>query len=274
MQKSRKQYAVNDHMAARFAVTRQAVAKWRAAGADMSSEVALARWLAQRGTIRQETRLVAAEILRQAAENPAPLSPDYVEAAQDVERAVSQAARGMKLGGKAASIAESNARLASFTDYYAAELASAVEQNDAAMIQFWGKEYRAAEKIQQDGQMLAKKLGIDAGELIKKEMAEAYLRAVAYWLVRCVDTARKRLREKLVGVQTAQDADMILDSELVAAVLVQPMARAMRVEGPVELPSWAVGAITDAIDDYVEDGATEAQRELNAEAAGVLGDAA
>jgi hypothetical protein len=269
-----KSYISQEKIAEQFGVSRARVYAWGKSGAPLTSEKYLAEWLLDRGqglkpSVREEAERIAG---RKSKVQPVAVSsvaiPDESdeirdELAGEVSRLAHAAARGVNVQGKADSIAASNERLAAFTDYYAARLAEATAQDDLALIKYWGAEYRAAQKVQQDGQLLAKKLGIDSGELMPKEQAERYLRAVAYWIVRCIDSAKRRLREKVVGLETAQAADAILDAELIESVLVVPMARATRVDGGTALPEWATAAIIDAIEDYVENGTEEVQRVLS-----------
>jgi hypothetical protein len=257
-------YASHDKIAAQFGVSRARVYAWEKSGAPTTGEKYLAQWLLTRSDLKPCVRAEAERIMgivRPQQRVALVDSDEFAAVADDIEGALKQATRGVKLTGKADSIAASNARLASFTDYYAERLALATQNEDHAEIKFWGDEYRRSEKIQQDGQMLAKKLGIESGELIKREECEAYARAVAYWLVRCVDAARRRMREKLVGMATPQEADAVIDGELLEAVLLRPMARGLKVDGKLALPKWLHAAVVDAVDDYIEQGAEQAEAE-------------
>lgn len=259
MSRESNKYATLENIGRQFGITKQAVLKWEQNGAPLHSEEETVEWLLTGKRITGKTRRACLEYKQRhakfggAVDESLPDESTFSDVADDLHSKVSAAARGRDLGGKAESIAESNSRLAKFTDYYASQLADMIKCNDPAGIEFWGKQYRASEKIQQEGLILAKKLGVDNGELLKKEDAETYLRAVAYWLVRGVDSAKRRLREHI----TATNSDLVLDANLLAEVFVGPIARACRVDGPTALPGWAVETLADAVDDYVENGAEE-----------------
>lgn len=249
-------YASHEKVAQQFGVHRSRVQAWVKSGAPLTDEKYLAQWLLTREGLKESVRREAERITgRKTQVRPVsaiPVQSEEQEAAESISAAFNK-------GAAPTDLASSNAKLAAFRDHCAGRLQEATNADDRPEIDYWGKQYRAYEEVLQKGQLLAKKLGIDNGELMKKEDAERFLRAVAYWLMRCVDASLHELCPQLAGKDDPRDIHAALEPYLLEHRFLIPLMRAAHVDGPTALPAWGVAALTDAVDDYVENGAEEAK---------------
>ncbi len=108
-----------------------------------------------------------------------------------------------------------------------------------------------------DAQLRAKKLGIDAGELLPRPEVERLVWAIMYWLLRSTDNHLDALTTKLQALSPGLPAEAvrgILDAELISARCLIPFARASKIRSGVSVPDWVVQKMRVTAGDFIENG--------------------
>jgi len=117
---------------------------------------------------------------------------------------------------------------------------------------YWHERYLKTEKAIRDGELHAKRMGLDEGQIITRQEFERLLFAMGFWMLRGVDVDLKGLAPKLVGITFVEEARGILDRYLMRNRFLAAFAQAVAMESGVSLPVWAVELLKAAVDAFWE----------------------
>jgi len=115
------------------------------------------------------------------------------------------------------------------------------------------------EGVIHDGQLRAKKLGIEAGDLVPRKDLETPARFLGYHLLRCADAALSALakaiteRDPSLPPPTAEEIFALGEPLILRAVVFDPMQRAIAGDNGAAPPGWLVEALRAGLDEVVED---------------------
>jgi hypothetical protein len=122
---------------------------------------------------------------------------------------------------------------------------------------FYRQELTTFEGLLHDALLRAKKLNLDAGDLLPRAEVERILFALGFWLMRCVDrhldtlTARLQL---LAPDLPAEPVRTVLEAELLTVRFLEPLAKAAKINAGVSLPDWLLAKLRQTCGDYLENG--------------------
>ena len=133
----------------------------------------------------------------------------------------------------------------------------AAKENNRDDLKFFADLVAKLDSTLHDQQLRAKKLGIDAGDLVPRSEVERIARAWVFWAMRAVDADLAELCPKLTGLAQVNDVRGVLEPALLSNRFLKPFARAARIASPSAVPDWLVAILRDACDDYIENGAEE-----------------
>jgi hypothetical protein len=144
--------------------------------------------------------------------------------------------------------------------YWAFKLTRAQQHHDEAAIDFATKQLIRFESAIHDAQLRAQRLGIDQGDLLPRAEHERISRAVAYWLMRGLDSAALEISARVstataAGPITPEELHQYLEPILLRHCFLTPLTRATQVAAATTLPAWVVAAYREAVDDSLESGA-------------------
>lgn len=182
---------------------------------------------------------------RRAAAPPAALptdSPDWIE----FEKAT-----------RADDPKESMVKIARARDFAAFMFQKAARMADKENQEFYTDLLAKMESCLHDAQLRAKKLGIDAGELLPRPEVERLVWALMYWLLRSTDHHLDALTTKLQALSPGLPAEAvrgILDAELISNRCLIPFARAAKIRSGVTVPDWVVQKMRTTAGDFIENG--------------------
>jgi hypothetical protein len=109
-----------------------------------------------------------------------------------------------------------------------------------------------------DAQLRAKKLGLETGDLVRRDELERPARFLAYHLLRCADSALAKLakaiaeRDPKLPPVTAQEVKALGEPLLLSALVFEPIERAMTGDNGAAPPAWLVAALKAGRDEVVE----------------------
>lgn len=105
-----------------------------------------------------------------------------------------------------------------------------------------------------DEELRAQKLGREIGDIIPRADYERQLRALAWWLVRCVDDTKAALAPRLAAASASgplyrQEVDAILEPVLLTTRVLEPLRRSTDLPPGTgaALPPWALNALRTAL---------------------------
>lgn len=111
-----------------------------------------------------------------------------------------------------------------------------------------------------DEELRAQKLGREIGDIIPRADYERQLRALAWWLVRCVDDTKAALAPRLAAASASgplyrQEVDAILEPVLLTTRVLEPLRRSVDLAPGTgaALPPWALTALRSALAAALED---------------------
>lgn len=116
-----------------------------------------------------------------------------------------------------------------------------------------------------DEELRAQRLGREIGDIIPRADYQRQIKAIAYWLVRCVDHAKATLAPRLAAASATgplfrQEVDAILEPVLLTAFVLEPLRRAADLPAGTgaALPPWALTTLRTAHAAVLEDPAAPA----------------
>lgn len=233
--------------------------KWRAANKPVGDPIAMARLFLSQKTAPSSAKNKARSLLREmmGIENgggqnghkkPELIAdPDWAE---------------FELTTKGNYEDEKYGQLARFRDFAIFKLEKSHKMGDESGVRGFGDQHIRYEQAIRQNKLADLRLGIDEGLLVPKAEFERLLRALVYWLMRCTDAHLPELCPRLMGKTTMEEVRAQLEPALLSVRFLQPLARATAVRAGVSLPEWAVGCLKDSVDDYIEDGAAEFEKEF------------
>ncbi len=151
------------------------------------------------------------------------------------------------------------ADLESLGKFYAEKVRQSIKNNEPAKIQFWSDLLIKTENNIRQNKLAEKKLGIEKGELLPKELIERWLFAIGFWMMRGVDQS---LRELAGQFDDPKEAYKILDEYLLNRRFLSPLALASGPVGNLNLPDWFIEKLQDTVDDYIENGYKQMKKKV------------
>ena len=109
-----------------------------------------------------------------------------------------------------------------------------------------------------DAQLRAKKLGLEAGDLVPRAELENVARFLAYHLLRCADGALAKLSKAIAERDpsyppiTAQEVVALGEPLMITAMVFEPMERAMLGDNGAAPPEWLVAAMKEGREEVIE----------------------
>ena len=109
-----------------------------------------------------------------------------------------------------------------------------------------------------DAQLRAKKLGIDSGDLVRRDELERPARFLGYHLLRCADAALGQLARQLTERDpslpplTVGEVRAMGEPLLLTALVFQPLVKAMEGDNGAAPPRWLVEAMKAGMEEVVE----------------------
>ena len=111
-----------------------------------------------------------------------------------------------------------------------------------------------------DEELRAQKLGREIGDIIPRADYERQLRALAWWLVRCVDDTKAALAPRLAAASSTgplyrQEVEAILEPVLLTTRVLEPLRRSVDLAPGTgaALPPWALAALRTSLAAALED---------------------
>ena len=109
-----------------------------------------------------------------------------------------------------------------------------------------------------DAQLRAKKLGIDSGDLVRRDELERPAKFLGYHLLRCADAALGQLakllteRDPSLPPLTVGEVREMGEPLLLTALVLQPIAKAMEGDNGAAPPRWLVEAMKAGMEEVIE----------------------
>lgn len=148
--------------------------------------------------------------------------------------------------------ADTVASLKKLRAFNARKLELATRQNDVAGIATYTKQLTDLETVISRNLLLAKKLGLDAGELMKRETVERFLEAFAFLLMRGADDAIDHLSAKCVGKSFPEEVRPVIEDYLISTRIVRPFRGVVGQASAIGLPAWFVEKLINVAADNIE----------------------
>lgn len=228
-----------------YGVSERTIYRLRGRGAPIHDPEDFAAWLLKHPksmTTGIRTRLAALRARGQMPKEDAmPPSSDYLE----FERSA-----GAGPADEAGLIGQLKRQMA-FALY---KLNNAQRRGDTAGVDEATKQLRSISGVIHDEEMRALKLGREIGDTIPRTEVERFAHALAAASMRAIDHAMPTLARELIGKNHAKDVRAVLEPALLSARFFRPFVEATKVVNGQSLPRWLVEQITDAVDDYIENG--------------------
>jgi hypothetical protein len=162
--------------------------------------------------------------------------------------------------------ADTVASLKKLRAFNAKKLELATRQNDVAGIATYTKQITDLETVISRNLLLAKKLGVDAGELMKRETVERFLEAFAFLLMRGADEAIDHLAKECVGKSFPEEIRPTIENYLLSTRLLRPFRGVVGQASAIGLPAWFVEKLINVAADNIEgarEEITEVHRDLS-----------
>jgi hypothetical protein len=183
---------------------------------------------------------------------PAPGAPD------DPDRAAFLAARAAAATPSAAGAPAPNTTylrdLIQERDFAIFKLQRANTTNNLPVIKDTTEAITRLSGVIHDEELRAQRLGREIGDIIPRADYERQLRALAYWLVRCVDDAKAALAPRLAAASATgplfrQEVDALLEPVLLTTRVLEPLRRSTDLPAGTgaALPPWALAAMRAAL---------------------------
>jgi len=271
---------LNAQRAAFWRVDLRTIQRWvaRTPPLPVDDPAAMLAWVASQPSVIQaklspsfrrridELRLDAARIsprtpkaAPQTAGAPAPLA-----APDDPDRAAFLAARAAAATPSAAGTPAPNTTylrdLIQERDFAIFKLQRANTTNNLPVIKDTTEAITRLSGVIHDEELRAQRLGREIGDIIPRADYERQLRAIAYWLVRCVDDAKAALAPRLASASATgplfrQEVDALLEPVLLTTRVLEPLRRAADLPAGTgaALPPWALTAMRAALAAALED---------------------
>ena len=136
--------------------------------------------------------------------------------------------------------------------FYGKKLAAAQRVGSVADIDFYSRQYFRADEAHDRILSNRKKLGIDAGEMMKRETVERYLEAFAFVLMRGADEAIDHLAKECVGKSFPEEIRPALENYLLSTRLLRPFQTVVGQASALGLPPWFVEKLINVAADNIE----------------------
>jgi hypothetical protein len=160
---------------------------------------------------------------------------------------------------------ESLADIKEARDFAAFRFKLAAKANDRLDMKAFADLLSTFEGVVHDAELRAKKLGLDAGELLPRPEIERILWALAYWLLRSTDQHLDAISAKLTKLSAGLDdarVRAVLEPELLSQRFLGPFAQASKLQNGVGLPAWVVAKMREAAGDFLEGGEMEFDKQI------------
>lgn len=240
-------------LAVHWRVGEATIKRWRAKGAPLHDDRAAAQWVLSQRNMTPAAAARARQLMGDApADTPgaSPPTPRYTQSEWDalVKQAELEADRNPQASLVSLKRASAVARFL----YERAAMA-----DNRADMKFYREELMTFEGLLHDALLRAKKLNLDAGELLPRAEVERIIFALGFWLMRCVDLQLDVLTSRLRTLSAelpAEPVRTVLEAELLNLRVLEPMARAAKIAAGVSLPEWVVAKMRQTCGDYLENG--------------------
>lgn len=133
----------------------------------------------------------------------------------------------------------------------------ASQANDRKLETHYAKLVATLESVKHDALLRAKKLGIDSGELLKREDVEKWAHSLGFWLLRGADAALADVTPKLVSAAAHGKLDrdaalQILEPAFISSIVVGPLQRSTTTNAANAVPDMLAESITAGLQSVVE----------------------
>ena len=157
---------------------------------------------------------------------------------------------------------ESIRRLDRLRRHYARKLDGANNRNALGDIKFYSDQVIRFEESLRKQRLMADRLGLDTGELIRRDTIERWLGGLGFWLMRSIDQSLNILCPQLAGLTFPEEVRTRLEDQLLDHRFFNPLLKSVTIASGSALPKWFVARLVDVVDDYVENGAESAAKAL------------
>lgn len=226
--------------AAFWRINRKTILRWRNAGAPITDIPAMIEW-ARKKDVPEGFAAKVGE-LTGTANLPAQTESDWAELEEKLRN----------LDPKASM--ENIERLVALVTL---KFNKASQSGDRKGEKHYGDLVAKFEAVKHDALLRAKKLGIDSGELIKRELVAAYAESLGFWLLRGADEAINEITPKLIAAsargQLGRDTIIeILEPALLGSRVVNPLTRSTTTTANNAVPDWLADAIKRGLAQVIE----------------------
>lgn len=232
-----------EEQAAFWRINRKTALRWRNLGAPLGEYDGMMAWAAKRDRSKLPEGFLAK--LRDDGEGaaiPGQDDPDWA---------------GFEAQLRDEDPKEAMARLEKACAWASFKLEKAGKTNDRKSEKHYADLVAKLESVKHDALLRAKKLGIDSGELIKRELVAAYAESLGFWLLRGADEAINEITPKLVAAsargQLSRDTIIeILEAALLGSRVVNPLTRSTTTTANNAVPDWLADAIKRGLARVIE----------------------
>lgn len=239
-------HARNIELGKLYATSDRTIREWRKDGKPVENAVEMANMILVDGRSTDKMKAAAEHILTSAMETQDKTeepSNDLID--PDWKEVMEGSGEEMEAG--------TVDRLRRLRTFFMSKLEKATKLNNVAMIRLYTEQVIALENAIGKNQLIAKKLGIDAGDILKREVVEGFLHAFSYVLMRGVDDDLDVLCKAIAGKENPEDIRPILEERQLDVRFLRPFKTVVNQRSGLGLPDWFVEALISAANSQVED---------------------
>lgn len=212
-------------------VSRRTYNTWKAKGAPVDDDLAMAKWLVNQKINRTEVK----KWMKKTFES-------------HEKELVEESGGGISDKDKKS--------LETIRDYYQSCLTVATEANDRDSIKYWNELLLKTDESIRRSQAHERKLGLEQGETIKREEVERIIDAILFAGNACV---RNQIKELCQGISMKTPAEIyrVLPAAILGGRIFEGLAAVVKSDSEVQVPQWMV-------DRFIDEGGNYLKRKSNA----------
>lgn len=241
---------------AKWGMSEASVRKHEAMGAPFEDDAAMVRWFYAKPDHSQasfgDVFVRKIEELRDGVDLSEPGAAPVVDNRDfaEFEAAFPEAPPG---AGDTAALA----KLKRFRDFALFRIGVAQKRNDTGAIKDATRQLTHFSSVIHDEELRAFRLGRELGDILQRGEVEAYVHALTYWQMRCVDDYVAAVVQALIAAAAAKPLDRdavvaIIEGPLLDARIVKPIERALATTAKTALPVWFLDAIRESMNRVIE----------------------
>lgn len=158
--------------------------------------------------------------------------------------------RGLDIGF--GEVDEESIDLKQASAWYWAKMKQAAEVKDQGLMSYYHERFLKNEKARRDAEAHARKMGVGDGDIITREVFSQWSYALAFWLVRSVETDQRLLAPQVLDVGMIELLYDPIERFLMRSRFLKAFTKSLDATGGLSLPKWFLEELNAGVEAFFE----------------------